>query len=168
MRARSIDDVARDLALIERIGAFGRNALERRRERRILQRASHRQRRSIGIVEVCLGALLREIFLARDIDVQPRAHRKALLGQPDRRLEQLRPLQLAVLPVRKLEQAQGPGHADRLAADDGIVELERFAFLVEEPIRLGGRRRCLAPVVGSQQSVATVMKEHERAAANSR
>ncbi len=54
--------------------------------------------------------------------VQPRRDREPVAGEPDRRLEQRRPRQLAVALVRERHHPQIAGHADALAA--GLASLE--------------------------------------------
>ena len=71
---------------------------------------------------------------------------KPLLGKIGRRLDQLRPRQPPVQPVRQLEQGQRPRHADRAAAGDGVVERHRRAVRLQEQVRPGRQRRGLAPV----------------------
>ena len=51
-----------------------------------------------------------------------RRNREARLGQADRRLEEPRPRQLAVLRVCELEDAQHAGNAHRAARGDGFAD----------------------------------------------
>ena len=61
--------------------------------------------------------------------MQARRHRKSVLGQRDRRLEQARPGKPAVPAMRLLQQPHHARDADRPAADHRIVEPERTAVL---------------------------------------
>ncbi len=81
--------------------------------------------------------------------VQARRHREAVFGQRDRRREQRRPRQPAMLAMRGLQEAHDAGHADRPAADHRVVEVERLA-VPEEAIGARGGRRRLAAVVGDR------------------
>ena len=98
--------------------------------------------------------------------VQPRRHREAAAGQCDRRGEELGPGQPPVRAVHRLEQRDGAGHADRMAADDRVAEGERLPVAVEEAAGRRRRRRRLAPVVGDQALPLRVVDQHERAAAD--
>ena len=168
MRAHGFDDVTRDLALVERVGAPGRDARERRRERRVLQRLPNGERRAVRVEEVGARPLLDQVLLAGNRDVQTWAHGEPVLGQLDGRLEELGPRQSPVLTMGELEQAQRSWNTDRLAPDHCVIELQRFAVRAEKAVWFRSRRSGLAAIVRGEQPGAAVVKEHERTAADAR
>ncbi len=84
---------------------------------------------------------------------------KPLLGQADRRFEQACPRQLAVLLVRRFEQAHGARRADRATADDGVVERHRLAVGPQKEPLVGRHRRRLAAVEGHDLLAVPVHQE---------
>jgi len=95
--------------------------------------------------------------------MQPRRYGKAGLGEADRRFEQLRPGEPAVLPVDGFKHAQYARRADRTAADHGVVEGHRLVAGHEKAlVRRSGRR--LAAVEGLHPPA--IEMQHEGAAAD--
>ena len=90
------------------------------------------------------------------------------LGQPDRRLEQVGPGQLAVLPVRQLQQGDGAGHADREARPTASRKRQRLAVAAQEQLGRRAGRRGLAAVVGDHGAGRAVEMQQEAAAADAR
>ena len=162
------DDVARDLALVERTRAAGCDALQRRGERRIRTDRADRERPTVRIEEIIARTRLPHRSFGDQQPMQPRGHRETRFRERDRRLEQARPRQLAVAFVRSLEQRDNTRDTDRSPADDRVAEFHRLAVGVEESLRPCRRRRGLAPVVGKQPVVARIVNQHERAAADAR
>ncbi|MCY1533363.1 hypothetical protein D9M68_686870 [compost metagenome] len=105
-------------------------------------------------------------LVARQQRVQARRHGEALLGQPDRGLEQVGPGQHAILFVRQFQAAQQAGHADGHAVIDSLRERQRLALGIQEAVLAGRRGRGLAAVVGLDAAGPSRIQHHERAAAD--
>jgi hypothetical protein len=161
------DDVLRDLALIEGVGAAPGDGAQRRGEGRVLQDGADRLRLAVGLVEIGGGAgVLAEVLFQCEQAVEARRDRKALLGQLDRRREDLGPGQLAPALMSFFEQPDRAGHADRAATDHGVDEFHRLAIGAEESLGLGRLRRGLAPVERGQTAAGLVPIDEEGAAAD--
>ena len=167
MGVGGLDDIARDVAAIERVGAAFGNAPERGGVGGIDEQGTDGQRLALCRVEIGARTRLRQAALARQQRVQPRRHGEAVLRQRNGGREQRGPFQSAMPSVRDLEQPHGAGHADRLAANNGGVERHRLAVLHEAVRRRCGGRR-LAAVVGDEPLRLAVVHKHERAAAQAR
>ena len=74
----------------------------------------------------------------RQRSFEPRRDRMALLGEPDRGLEQARPRQAAMLAMDERPHAQIARHADAASAGHGILMAQRRAVGRVEPARPGG------------------------------
>ncbi len=98
-------------------------------------------------------------------NVQPLRDVEALFGNADRRLEQLRPRQLAVPLVHVLEQANEARHADAESRQHRLVERHRLAF-DEKAVGMRRGRRRLATVIDLQLRIRLVPVEDESAAAD--
>ncbi len=81
--------------------------------------------------------------------MQARGNRKALLGQFDRWLKQLRPRQATVLSMRQLQRPQYPGRTDRAPADLRLRKGHRFTVSLQEQLLGGPGRRRFAAVIGA-------------------
>jgi hypothetical protein len=131
----------------------------------VLQAVAHRPRLAIGAIEVGRGiGLAAQRLLRLQLRMQPRADREALFREADRRLEHLRPRQLAVALVRQLEHAHRPGYADGAPAHHRLVERHRFAIGLQEELLVGRGRRGLAAVEGVD--VLAIPMQQERATAD--
>jgi hypothetical protein len=96
---------------------------------------------------------------------QARPHDETILRQPDRRLEQFHPWQLAVLLVRQLQ------HRDQRRCSDGsaarLRQIEGQGFAInEEHVRRCAGWRPLATVIGIDRSIAISIVDQEAAAAH--
>src|SRR5688572_19070671 len=100
--------------------------------------------------------------------MESRRDRKAVAGEPDRRLEQSRPGQPSVALVRLLDQPDIARHADAEAARNDFAMRPRLAVRAEEPGRGRGMRRGLASVERAEPVAALVMVDEEAAAADAR
>ena len=113
-----------------------------------------------GVVEVFRGhRVLDQVFLVGQHGGEARADLKALFGQLDGGLDELRPRQAAVCPVRLLQHAHRAWHADRAAADHAVVEGHGLAVGADEQLFGGGGGRGLAAVPGHQLAPAAVQQK---------
>ncbi len=145
------DDLFGDRAFVQRVRAFVGDAFEHGGQRRVLQARADGFDAAIGVEEV-RGHVRRlaDDRIGRQQRVQARRNRKALLGQFDRRFEQLGPWQATVLFMRHFQRAQHARCPDRAPADLRLRERHRFAVGLQEQL-LGGAGRC---------GFATVIRAH--------
>ena len=88
--------------LRERVGQLG-----------IFQAMADRPGRAVRVIEVASGGrIMFEVRLDGEQPVQSRTDLEALVGQPDRRLEERRPGQATVLRMSRLEHSQHTRRAD--------------------------------------------------------
>ena len=113
-----------------------------------------------GVVEIFRGhRVLDQVFLVGQHGGEARADLKALFGQLDGGLDELRPRQAAVCPVRLLQHAHRARHADRAATDHAVVEGHGLAVGADEQLFGGGGGRGLAAVPGHQLAPAAVQQK---------
>ncbi|VVN75485.1 hypothetical protein PS685_05275 [Pseudomonas fluorescens] len=98
--------------------------------------------------------------------MQARRDGKALLGQFDRRLEQLVPWQAAVFLMSQFQCAQHPWRAHRTTTDLCLSERHRLAVGLQEKL-LGGAGRCGFAAVVSAHGLA-IPKHDQRTTADAR
>jgi hypothetical protein len=96
---------------------------------------------------------------------QPRRHLEAVLGERDRRPEQLGPVGRAVAGVDHVEKLGRARHPDRAAADQRVPERQRLAVHAREVVAVGRHRGGLAAVEGGELAARGVVVDQERAAA---
>jgi hypothetical protein len=155
-------------AFVKRTVATLREGTQHGREFGVTQPASCRLRRAIRREEVRRGLRVLTQRLGQAFAQQRRqaqADRKALLGQPDRRLEQPAPRQLAVQAMRQRQGAQRPRRAHRAPADDCLDE-RQFLAVAKKQLRSCRRRRGFAAVDGVH--LVAVVVHQEQAAAEAR
>jgi hypothetical protein len=134
-----------------------------------VQHGADRKRLAGGVEEerqrlvLVRGAVLR----LDQVLASARAEHPAVAGELDRRREQRGPRELAVARVRFGGEAHVAGHADAAARDHCLHERQRLAVAVEEPLRIGARRRGLAAVERLERAVGAAV-EQEAAAADAR
>jgi hypothetical protein len=126
----------------------------------VAQRAADGWWLSVPTVEIGGGLrILAEVWIGQEQGVQALADREAVLGQPDGRLEEARPGQLAVLGVRHFEHAHGTRHADCAPTDDGFVKMHRLTVGLDEQRFADRRRRRLATVEGHRRTPVVVQQQ---------
>jgi len=171
MASHRADDLARDVARVERVRPVDGDPAQREGVGRVPQRrarlhGSWRAALAGGEEQPARLRVLRQIGGGlRNRIRQPGRHGEALFGERDRRGEQRRPRQFAVPVVRSREQGHRARHADRQPADGDVVTLRRRAGVGEEHPLVGGRGRRLAAIEGVDLAAAGVVGEHEAAAA---
>ena len=109
-----------------------------------------------------LAALLRKthgVVPALRTALQPLADRKTGFGQVDGRLEESRPGQSAILPMRHFEHAHGSGNADRPTTDHCLMEAHRLAIRPQEEILAHRCRRRLAAIESHRLPAIVVQQE---------
>ena len=166
--AHRLDNGSRDVPFVEGVRAALGNRAQRRRELGVLQEVAHGPRIT-GPIEVMAARAGREAIgtLPSQQHLEARRDGKALLGQPDRRLEQPRPGKATVLLVQGFEEPHGSGNADARAAGDGLGTLEQDP-VCEEAVGPGGGRSRLASVIGPQLCTGRIPVQRERAATDAR
>jgi hypothetical protein len=157
--AHLVHDRLAHRALAERRRPVGGDGAQHGGQLGVLQLVTNRVWLAVGLVEVggCHWVGFERGF-GGEQGVQPRADRKALLGQLNRRLEQPRPRQLAVLTVRQRQHGHGAGHAHRAPAHHRLHERNGFAVGAKEQRLIGRRRRGFA-AVESLHPLAVVVQQ---------
>jgi hypothetical protein len=160
MAAHATHDVGGHRALVQRHRPLLRDRPQHLRQRRVAQHVADGLRLAVGAVEV--GRRLR-VGLQGGVRgqqaVQPRADRKAALGQRDGGLEQARPGQPAVPAVCLLEHAHHAGHTDRATADRSLPQRHGLAVGAQEQAFVGLAWRRLAAVPGLHVPAVPVQQE---------
>jgi hypothetical protein len=97
---------------------------------------------TVLVVEIGRGRrVFPQVWIGAEQGVQSLADREAVLGQPDRRLEEARPGQSAILGMRHLEHPHDAGYTHGAATDDGFMKRHCLAVRLDEQ-SLVDRRRC--------------------------
>ena len=162
---RGMHQIGRDRPMVERIGPSGSQRPHRGGERRILQQRADRHRVALQIIEIrarCRIAL--QAGLALQQPVQAGRDRESVLRELDRRLEEPRPLQPAMVAMNSLEHPQHPGDAHRQAAGRRVSERQRPTVRSEELVPAGSHRGSLAAVI--RLHVLTVPVQQKRASSD--
>ena len=165
------DDVAGDVAAVERVRSVARDGREGLGERGILQQRARGLRAARRVEEVACGRRVLHQSRAAAVDrgAHPRADAKTVGRERDAGLEQRLPWQPSVLAVRELEHPQHAGDADRTAAGARVGTRPGPIAAVVDVAQVGRRRRGrrgLAAVVRVDGSARLVVDQHERAAAD--
>ena len=163
-RRYCIDDGLRDRPFVKGVSATRGDGPQRRGELRILEPVTDGERAAAIGEEV---APRRRHEARRAIETQQKVqalrYLEAVVGDADRRLEQLRPRQLAVLLVHVLQQPHEARDADAEPRQNSVVEGHRLA-VDEKAVGARRRRRRFAAVVDLQLGLCLVPIENEGAA----
>src|SRR5579864_1526187 len=140
---------------VEAVWTTLRETHEQGRKGRVPDQRSDRQRITVGAVENRSRLGRHRAGAAAGVQriVEPRRDLEAIARKADRWLEQCRPRQFAVAPVRKRHHPDVSGNADALAAGYSLVMSHWLAVLIE-PGSCRSMGRGLASVEGNGSGAA--------------
>src|SRR5207249_5690254 len=150
-----------ELAAIERLGTAGRDGMERRGEVGLLEHLAGARPATAWTEDPrCLLVVGEALALGGDRGGESVAHREAVLGVADRRLERA----IEAEPAMLARQVREPRDDARDGREDRALPRERVA----EPLAVDGLRRRAGAVVRGHVTRPRVVDEREHVAAEGR
>ncbi len=168
-----VDDRLREHAGVQRIRAVLGDQLQRIRIVRVFDRGAQRLRAAVRVQEVGGGLRVAPEVVGRTGDCfrHAPADAKAVVGEPDGRVEQRRPTLVAVVLLHQLQHAHRTRRADRAAAGARVGQHRAGCGAVAHVAQIvfgGGGRRGFTPVVRLHLPCLRVVVHQESPAADAR